>query len=76
VPRDQVSILACIFAETEDIFRLYSVRLEARKHSSRIQAKGLYVGAKVTRGCDWQNGDQDGIKLLLFKCYFYLFSID
>jgi E3 ubiquitin-protein ligase mind-bomb len=39
-----------------------SVEVAARSKSRRIQAKGLYVGAKVVRGPDWEAhyGDQDG----------------
>lgn len=31
-----------------------------RKGSTKIQFKGLYIGAKVVRGTDWEWGDQDG----------------
>jgi E3 ubiquitin-protein ligase mind-bomb len=39
-----------------------SVEVAARSKSRRIQAKGLYVGAKVARGPDWEAryGNQDG----------------
>lgn len=31
-----------------------------RQNSSRIQLKGIFVGAKVCRGPDWEWGQQDG----------------
>lgn len=31
-----------------------------RKGSKKIQLKGIFVGAKVVRGPDWEWGQQDG----------------
>ncbi|XP_018803462.1 PREDICTED: E3 ubiquitin-protein ligase MIB2 [Bactrocera latifrons] len=36
------------------------VRLPPRKNSKRIQLKGIFIGAKVVRGPDWEWGQQDG----------------
>ncbi|XP_061388024.1 E3 ubiquitin-protein ligase MIB2-like, partial [Musca vetustissima] len=36
------------------------VRVPPRKCSNRIQLKGIFVGAKVVRGPDWEWGQQDG----------------
>lgn len=38
----------------------FSVRLPPRKNSKRIQLKGIFIGAKVVRGPDWEWGQQDG----------------
>ena len=34
--------------------------LEPRKKARKVQYKGIYAGAKVIRGADWQWKDQDG----------------
>lgn len=36
------------------------VRVPPRKGSGKIQLKGIFVGAKVVRGPDWEWGQQDG----------------
>lgn len=36
------------------------VRVPPRKGSQRIQLRGIFVGAKVVRGPDWEWNDQDG----------------
>ncbi|XP_017855238.2 E3 ubiquitin-protein ligase MIB2 isoform X2 [Drosophila busckii] len=36
------------------------VRVPPRKASKRIQLRGIFVGAKVVRGPDWEWNDQDG----------------
>ncbi|XP_067621868.1 E3 ubiquitin-protein ligase MIB2 [Eurosta solidaginis] len=52
--------------DTEHSFVRYTtptslgVRLPPRKNSKRIQLKGIFVGAKVVRGPDWEWGQQDG----------------
>ena len=33
--------------------------MEPRKHSKKLVYRGIYKGAKVVRGIDWQWGDQD-----------------
>jgi E3 ubiquitin-protein ligase mind-bomb len=38
----------------------YRILVEARKKSKKIPFKGMYPGARVVRGVDWQYGDQDG----------------
>lgn len=32
----------------------------ARKGSKKVQCKGIFIGAKVIRGTDWEWADQDG----------------
>ncbi|KAH8248960.1 hypothetical protein KR032_004576 [Drosophila birchii] len=36
------------------------VRVPTRKNSKRIQLRGIFVGAKVVRGPDWEWSEQDG----------------
>uniref|UniRef100_A0A182JZS4 RING-type E3 ubiquitin transferase n=1 Tax=Anopheles christyi TaxID=43041 RepID=A0A182JZS4_9DIPT len=38
----------------------YSIRLPPRKGAVKIQLKGIFVGARVTRGPDWEWNNQDG----------------
>lgn len=33
---------------------IYSVRVPPRQGANRIQLKGIFVGAKVCRGPDWE----------------------
>ena len=40
--------------------RTDKVLVEARKKSKRVQCRGIYEGARVVRGVDWQYGEQDG----------------
>ena len=44
----------------------FRVSVPVRRKSKKIPAKGLYPGARVVRGVDWQWDDQDGI------CYIYV----
>lgn len=37
-----------------------SVRVPTRQSSVKIQLKGIFVGAKVVRGPDWEWAQQDG----------------
>ena len=34
--------------------------MQCRYQSSRVVARGVFVGARVVRGRDWKWGDQDG----------------
>ena len=34
--------------------------VEPRRKSKKIHARGIYPGARVVRGVDWQWEDQDG----------------
>lgn len=38
----------------------FRVHVPPRKGSKRIQLRGIFVGAKVARGPDWEWGQQDG----------------
>jgi E3 ubiquitin-protein ligase mind-bomb len=35
-------------------------RVGSRQEADRVPVKGTFPGARVTRGCDWKWGDQDG----------------
>lgn len=37
-----------------------SIEVAARKNSSKVPLQGIFVGAKVVRGPDWDWGNQDG----------------
>ena len=37
-----------------------SVQLECRRRAKKITARGIFPGARVVRGVDWQWEDQDG----------------
>lgn len=45
------------------------VRLEPREGCMKISLKGIFIGAKVIRGPDWEWGNQDGGRgtYVLFK---------
>jgi E3 ubiquitin-protein ligase mind-bomb len=36
----------------------FSVAMEKRQSMSKVQVKGIFVGAKVVRGPDWDWGNQ------------------
>lgn len=40
---------------------------EARRKSKKITARGIFPGARVVRGVDWQWEDQDGKKTVCFE---------
>ena len=39
---------------------IFRVLLESRRKSKKITARGIFAGARVVRGVDWQWEDQDG----------------
>ena len=41
---------------------LHRVPVPARSGGRRVKAKGLFKGAAVSRGKDWNWGDQDGMR--------------
>jgi len=43
--------------------------VEARRKSKKITARGIFPGARVVRGVDWQWEDQDGKKILSHTFY-------
>lgn len=43
-----------------NVTRLYRLLVEARRKSKKIMARGVFPGARVVRGVDWQWDDQDG----------------
>lgn len=42
------------------VLYIYSVLLEPRRKSKKIGLRGIFAGARVVRGVDWQWEDQDG----------------
>ena len=38
----------------------FRVICEARRKSKKVTARGIFPGARVVRGVDWQWEDQDG----------------
>lgn len=38
-----------------------SVKVGRRSKAVKVEAKGIFVGAVVVRGPDWDWGDQDGM---------------
>ena len=44
------------------------VLCEARRKSKKITARGIFPGARVVRGVDWQWEDQDGKKFYVCNC--------
>lgn len=49
-----------IFVNIIKLIFFIRVHVPPRKGSKRIQLKGIFVGAKVVRGPDWEWGQQDG----------------
>ena len=45
----------------------YRVSVPVRKRSKKVSARGIFPGASVVRGVDWQWEDQDG-KLSVCLC--------
>lgn len=43
-----------------DIFFLLRIPVGKRSNFTKQQSRGLFPGARVTRGRDWKWGDQDG----------------
>jgi len=41
-------------------FSLGRVLVEPRRKSKKVTARGIFAGARVVRGVDWQWEDQDG----------------
>ena len=46
----------------------YRVSVPMRKRSKKISARGIFPGASVMRGVDWQWEDQDGLSVCLSVC--------
>lgn len=38
----------------------YRIQLTPREGCTKISLKGIFIGAKVVRGPDWEWGNQDG----------------
>ena len=39
----------------------------AREQSTKMEVKGLFIGARVVRGVDWHLGDQDGNDIIVIN---------
>ena len=50
-------LLQLLQSETPNLFRFL---LDPRRKSKKITARGIFPGARVVRGVDWQWEDQDG----------------
>jgi E3 ubiquitin-protein ligase mind-bomb len=67
-----VWVLIVNICETNIFVISKRVLVESRRKSKKISYKGIYIGALVTRGVDWQWGDQDGGKkgkVVAFKAW-------
>ena len=65
-----MSLLECKHTELRVLFLVLSRALvEARRKSKKITARGIFPGARVVRGVDWQWEDQDGKKILSHTFY-------
>jgi len=40
------------------------VKVSRRSKAVKVEARGIFVGAVVVRGPDWDWGDQDGMNFL------------
>lgn len=69
-----IIINVTFFANEFDLFviRNYRVRVPPRAGSTKIEMKGIFVGAKVVQGHDWEWGGQDGGKNYLLLCIYEL----
>ncbi len=41
-------------------FVVFSVDMPSRRGSKKVEAKGIFAGAKIRRGEDWRYLNQDG----------------
>lgn len=52
--------------------------MESRRKSKKVTARGLFPGARVVRGIDWQWEEQDGMwteqELYFLKCLYVVHS--
>jgi len=57
--------------EEEDSYYVLShcrKEVPAREQSTKMEVKGLFIGARVVRGVDWHWGDQDGNDIVVRNC--------
>lgn len=59
-----MSIFLCCnidsFQVANSVLCLFRVLLEPRRKSKKVGIRGIFAGARVVRGVDWQWEDQDG----------------
>lgn len=63
-----------VLSKINSIISSFRIDLPVRKNDRKCELKGIFVGAKVIRGFNWEWGDQDGgegacSKMLIF-CVF------
>ena len=52
--------LSLMIIVTLSFMLVFRVICEARRKSKKVTARGIFPGARVVRGVDWQWEDQDG----------------
>lgn len=60
IPKDSFCTFFIILKFVGSSFNNFRVLLESRRKSKKITARGIFAGARVVRGVDWQWEDQDG----------------
>lgn len=60
VPKDSFWTFFVTLTFVGSSFNNFRVLLESRRKSKKITARGIFAGARVVRGVDWQWEDQDG----------------
>lgn len=60
IPEDLSWTFFIILTFVGSSFNNFRVLLESRRKSKKITARGIFAGARVVRGVDWQWEDQDG----------------
>lgn len=60
IPKDLSWTFFIILTFVGSSFNNFRVLLESRRKSKKITARGIFAGARVVRGVDWQWEDQDG----------------
>lgn len=58
IKREIWPFLCC--AKVMNIIFYFRIELPVRKNARKCELKGIFVGAKVIRGSNWEWGDQDG----------------
>lgn len=60
IPKDSFWTFFIILTFVGSSLNNFRVLLESRRKSKKITARGIFAGARVVRGVDWQWEDQDG----------------
>lgn len=51
------------------------IELPIRKGSQKCELRGIFVGAKVVRGYNWEWGNQDGEGIVILILLLYLYKV-